>query len=306
MVVACSQQTHTPTAPTPLSNFSVTPGLEEPPTGGPSPGPPGPPFNPTGQTAVVLAVGDIGECNSQAVPLTARLVERNDGQVLLSGDLAYMHGSMSDFQRCFEPWWGQFRHRWRPVPGNHEYETPGAAGYFQFFGAATGQGGRSYYSFRAGDWLVLMINSNIPTARATPQYEFVRAELIANRNPCAVAVWHHPVFSSGPNGPNPSMRDMWALLYEHNADVIVAGHDHFYERFSKQDTEGRADPRGMRQFIAGTGGARLYDFQRTAANSEARVKTHGVLRLTLNPTNYAWSFLDTNGAVADAGLDACH
>lgn len=307
MVVACSQQTHTPTAPTPVSNLSITPGPEEPPSGGPAPGPPsGPPFNPTGQTAIVLAVGDIGECNSAAVPLTARLVERNDGEVLLPGDLAYMHGSISDFQRCFEPWWGQFRHRWRPVPGNHEYETPGAAGYFQFFGPATGQGGRSYYSFRAGDWLVLMLNSNIPTARGTPQYEFVRGELIANRNPCTVAVWHHPLFTSGPNGPNPFMREMWALLYEHNADMIVAGHDHLYERFGKQDTEGRADPRGIRQFIAGTGGARLYDFQRTAANSEARVKAHGVLRLTLNPTSYAWSFLDTNGAVADAGADGCH
>ena len=294
--MACNQP-YTPTAPSAVTNLAATtPGPDD---------PSGPPFTPTGQTAVVLAVGDIGECNSVGVPLTARLVERSEGQVLLPGDLAYMHGSMSDFQRCFEPWWGQFRHRWRPAPGNHEYETPGAAGYFQFFGAAAGQGGRSYYSFRAGDWLVLMLNSNIPTGRGTPQYEFVRTELVSNRNPCALAVWHHPVFTSGPNGPSPFMRDLWALLYENNADVIVNGHDHLYERFGRQDVEGRADPRGMRQFIAGTGGARLYDFQRSAANSESRVKAFGVLHLTLNPTNYAWSFVDTNGGVADSGADGC-
>ena len=296
MALACSQPPRTPTAPTGVGNLGVGEVPPETP----------PPFNPTGQSVVVLGVGDIGECNSPAVPLTARLIERTDGQVLLPGDLAYMHGSMSDFQRCFEPWWGQFRHRWRPAPGNHEYETPGAAGYFQFFGAAAGPGGRSYYSFRAGDWLVLMLNSNIPAGRGSPQFDFVRMELLANRNPCVMAAWHHPVFTSGPNGPNLFMRDLWALLYENNADLVLNGHDHLYERFGKQDVDGRSDQRGLRQFIAGTGGARLYDFQRTAANSEARVKAHGVLRLTLNPTTYGWSFIDTAGAPVDSGADVCH
>ncbi len=256
--------------------------------------------------AIVAAVGDIGECGSAAVPLTARLVEQISGPLLLAGDLAYMHGSPSDFQRCFEPAWGQFRHRWRPSPGNHEYETPGAAGYFQYFGSAAGQGARSYYSFRAGDWLVLMLNSNIPAGIGSPQFDFVRSELQANGNPCTMAVWHHPLFTSGPNGPNIFMRDMWALLYERGADVIVAGHDHLYERFGKQDVDGRSDARGLRQFIAGTGGARLYNFQRTAANSQSRVNAHGVLRLNLHTSTYDWAFIDTNGAIADTGADGCH
>jgi hypothetical protein len=135
----------------------------------------------------VIAVGDIGWCGSTAIPLTARLIERNEGQLLLSGDLAYMHGSLTDFQRCFEPFYGQFRNRWRPVPGNHEYDTPNAAGYFQFFGSAAGPGGRGYYSFRTGDWLVLMLDSNLPTNTGSMQFEFVRAELQSNSNPCAMA-----------------------------------------------------------------------------------------------------------------------
>ena len=305
IAAACSQSPRTPTAPTPPSDASVsTP--SPPPSDNPPGPPPVPPFNPTGHTAVVVTVGDIGECGSAAVALTARLVERIDGALLLSGDLAYMHGSPTDFQRCFEPDWGQFRHRWRPAPGNHEYETPGAAGYFQYFGAAAGQGGRSYYSFRAGDWLVLMLNSNIPAGLGSPQFDFVRSELTANRNPCTMAVWHHPLFTSGPNGPNIFMRDMWGLLYAQGADVVLAGHDHLYERFGKQDVDGRSDARGLRQFITGTGGARLYDFQRTSANSQSRVKAHGVLRLTLQTQSYDWAFLDTNGAIADAGADGCH
>ena len=153
--------------------------------------PPPPPL--TGQTVVVAAVGDIGLCGSPAVEQTAQLVEAIDGQVLLAGDLAYPQGSMTDFLRCFDPSWGAFRRRWRPSPGNHEYETAGASSYFQYFGMAAGTGGRSFYSFRAGDWLVLMLDSNIPTGVGSSQYEFVRSELTSSPAPCALAVWHHPL-----------------------------------------------------------------------------------------------------------------
>jgi 3',5'-cyclic AMP phosphodiesterase CpdA len=253
-----------------------------------------------------VAVGDIGWCGSTGVEQAARVADGIDGQIVLAGDLAYMQGSMQDYLKCFDPAWGHFRRRWRPVPGNHEYETPGAAGYFQYFGEAAGPQGRSFYSFRAGDWLVLMLDSNVPVRQGSAQYEFVRTELEASRATCTAAVWHHPLFSSGPNGPNAFMRDIWSLMYRLNADVVIAGHDHLYERFGKQDVDGRSDVRGLRQFIVGTGGARLYDFHRVEANSQARIKLHGVLRLTLQPTSYQWAFIDATGVVADAGTDGCH
>jgi hypothetical protein len=255
---------------------------------------------------VVAAVGDIGLCGSEGVAKTAQIVRGIDGQVLLAGDIGYPQGTMANYLQCFEPEWGEFRRRWRPAPGNHEYETSGAAGYFQYFGLATGTGARSYYGFRAGDWLVLMLDSNIPAGIGSPQYDFVRSELLANTSPCTMAVWHHPLFSSGPNGPNAFMREMWSLLYERDADVIVTGHDHLYERFGKQDPDGRSDIRGLRQFIVGTGGAQLYDFMRITPNSQVRIKSHGVLRLTLSPNSYEWAFIDTTGAIADSGVDGCH
>jgi acid phosphatase type 7 len=304
LAVACSGSPHSPTTPTPLSETTAVASPTSAPTTPPAtaaPEPPPPAFAPTGQTAIVAAVGDIGECGSVGVQRTARLIERIDGQLLLAGDLAYMEGSMQDFLRCFDPHYGQFRRRWRPAAGNHEYGTPGAAGYFQYFGES-----RSYYAFRTGDWHVLMLNSNEPTSIGSPQFEFVRNELVTTRALCTMAVWHHPLFTSGPNGPNVFMRDMWGLLYQHNADVVVAGHDHLYERFGKQDVDGRSDARGLRQFIAGTGGARLYDFMRVSANSQARVKAHGVLRLTLNPSSYEWAFLDAAGGTGDSGSDSCH
>jgi len=283
IVAACSDAPRAPTSPSPHA--------------GPLPD------IPIARTATLIAVGDIGECGSPGIARTARLAESIDGEILLAGDLAYSQGSMQDFIRCFEPFYGSLRRRWRPAPGNHEYDTAGAAGYFQYFGAAAGRG---YYAFGAGEWLVLMLNSNIPVGIGSPQYEFVRSQLLAHRNPCAMAVWHHPLFSSGPNGPNRFMRAIWELLYENDADVVVAAHDHLYERFGKQDVEGRSDFRGLRQFIVGTGGAQLYDFQRLTPNSQARVKAFGVLRLTLHLGNYEWEFIDANGGVADAGSDGCH
>lgn len=305
LALACSEGPRTPTTPSPRGDGTPPPVAGNPP---PDPAPGGPPPS-SGQTAVLVAVGDIGMCGPggplPAVAETARLAESIDGQLILAGDLAYMHGSPQDFIRCFDPAWSQFRRRWRPVPGNHEYETRDAAGYFQYFGAAAGTGGRSYYSFRAGDWLVLMLNSNIDVSMASAQYQFVRSELETHPTRCAMAVWHHPLFSSGPNGPNVFMRDLWGLLHRSGADVVVAGHDHLYERFGKQDVDARSDAGGIRQFIVGTGGANLYNFMRSEPNSQARVQSHGVLRLTLHSASYEWTFLQTNGGIGDAGTDTC-
>jgi 3',5'-cyclic AMP phosphodiesterase CpdA len=254
-----------------------------------------------------VAVADIGMCaEAPALERTAALVDRFPGALLLAGDLAYMHGSIADYRNCFDPSWGRFRSRWRPVPGNHEYETANAEGYRQYFGPAATPGGRTFYWFREGNWLVLMLDSSLPARPGTEQYEFARSTLAAGSPPCTMAVWHHPLFSSGPNGPNYFMRDIWGLLYDSHADLVISGHDHLYERFGKQDVDGRSDARGLRQFIVGTGGARLYDFQRQEPHSQSRHRAAGVLRLTLMASSYEWAFVDTTGAVLDAGTDACH
>ncbi len=259
-----------------------------------------------GQTAVVIGVGDIGQCGRAEVAQVARLVATLEGSLLLAGDIAYFQGTAANFRDCFNPSWGQFRSRWFAVPGNHEYESPGAAPYFTYFGDAAGPAGVGYYSTMIGDWLVLMLNSNMPATAGSPQFEFARAELQAQRTPCTMAVWHHPRFTSGPGGPNFFMHDMWALLESSRAEVILNGHDHLYERFARQMPDGRPDPAlGIRQFTVGTGGAELYNFVRASANSEERIMRYGVMRLTLRPAQVEWEFLTLDGSVADSGLDTC-
>jgi acid phosphatase type 7 len=261
---------------------------------------------PTGATVTMLAVGDIGMCGSPGVAQTARLVAGLEGDLLLAGDIAYFQGTAANFRDCFNPSWGQFRSRWHPVPGNHEHESPGAAPYFAYFQEAAGPPGRGYYSFMAADWLILMLDSNIAATRGSPQWEFARAALEGQRTPCTMAVWHHPRFSSGPNGSHTFMTDMWELLETHRAEIIFSGHDHLYERFARMRSDGTADPvAGIRQFTAGTGGAELYNFVRARQNSEERITKFGVVRFTLRPAQVDWEFLGIDGSVSDPGLDTC-
>lgn len=260
----------------------------------------------TGQPVVMLGVGDIAMCDRPAVAQTARLVAGLEGQLLLAGDIAYPHGTAANFRDCFDPEWGRFRSRWHAAPGNHEYESPGASPYFDYFGDAAGADRTGYYAFMAGDWLILMLNSNIPAGPGSAQWEFARQQLRAQRTPCTMAVWHHPLFTSGQNGPNAFMRDMWSLLEASRAEVVLNGHDHIYERFARQLADDTADPvTGIRQITAGTGGADIYSFARVAANSESRLRQHGVVRFILRPALVEWAFLGIDGSVGDSGLDTC-
>jgi calcineurin-like phosphoesterase family protein len=258
--------------------------------------------------AVLVGAGDVAMCGLPEVEATAALLERIPGTVFAAGDLAYPSGSARDFAACYEPTWGRVKHRTRPAPGNHDYETQQAAPYYAYFGESAGPNGQGYYSYREGAWLILSLNSNIPASEGSPQAEWVRATLASNPASCTLAYWHHPVFSSGPNGDNAQMRDMWRILQHAGADVVISAHDHLYERFAPQDAGGRADPQhGIRQFIVGTGGSHLYAQKTLRANSEVISSTHGVLKLTLKADGYDWQFVSIPGKpFTDFGTGQCH
>jgi hypothetical protein len=259
-------------------------------------------------TAVLVAAGDIALCGSQGAYATAKLLDGIPGTVTAVGDLAYMSGTEQEFRECYGPTWGRQKTRTRPVPGNHEYTTDQGAPYYAYFGDAAGAPGAGYYSYRAGNWLVLALNSNIPLRAGTQQYEWARAELRNETGKCVAVYVHHPRFSSGPHGACGEVRDVWVLLNEYGVEFMVSGHDHMYERFSPQDASGRLDlDRGVRQFVVGTGGHEPYAFEHILPNSEARYAGWGVLKLTLGPDSYTWDFVPvTGGAFADSGTTACH
>jgi len=261
---------------------------------------------------VVAGAGDISPNTNGTQFQTANLIQAiNPLTVLTFGDNQYPSGALATFNTYYDPSWGKFKSKTRPSPGNHDYNTSGAVGYYDYFngtGNATGLAGdrsKGYYSFNVGSWHFISLNSEI---MSSTQNAWLLSDLQANQNAnCTVAYWHHPRFSSGANhGSSTRTAPFWDMLYQYKADIILVGHDHLYERFAPQNPSGASDPaRGIRQFTVGTGGARIYSFGSPIANSQVRISTHGVIMLTLHAGSYDWQFINTNSQVLDSGSGNC-
>jgi hypothetical protein len=207
---------------------------------------------------------------------------------------------------------GPFKNRTVPLLGNHEYNTPGASGFFDYFGASAPPSPGGYSSFRVGGWLVLQLNSNCgegPGCRpGEAMYEWVRAQLDAAPTTCLAAAWHHAPFSSQADYYRPSSMDpVLSLLSANGLDLLLSGHAHSYERFAPMDATGQPSSGGFRAFVVGTGGALLTAHGAPLAASEARNDTvHGLLELQLQTGGYSWDFLPVEGSsFSDSGSGSC-
>jgi hypothetical protein len=263
--------------------------------------------------ATLVAAGDIAGCGHVGDTLTAALVGATGGTVATLGDSVYNNGSAAQFTNCYGPTWGRFKWRTRPAAGNHEYRTPGANGYFNYFGDRAGPRGKGWYSYNIGTWHVVVLNSNcskVACGKGSEQERWLRADLAAHPQQCTLAYWHHPRFSSDNRHGNwAAVGPFWDALYEHGAELVLSGHAHTYERFAPQTPWAKADPAtGIRQFVVGTGGAGRYGFRGVKANSQVRnASTFGVLNLDLRPGGYDWRFVSQAGKTfGDSGSASCH
>lgn len=274
---------------------------------------------PPEQTFVLVGAGDIASCkNPEGARATAKLIEQIPGTVFAAGDLAYENGSAKEFKNCYEPAWGRFKDRTRPALGNHEYVEPTAHAYFEYWGAQAGPVGKGYYSYELGGWHIVALNTNCDAkdlggcGKGSPQDAWLKEDLAQHPNACIVAYGHHALFSSGvfkKHAVHPELKQLWQDLYSARADLVLAGHEHSYERFAAQDPDGNADrEHGIREIVVGTGG-RSHDLLGFATpNSEARDwQTFGVLKLTLAPGKFTWEFVPEQGKTfRDSGSGVCH
>jgi hypothetical protein len=250
-------------------------------------------------TATLYAVGDIASCASQGDEQTASLLRSTHGPIAALGDIAYPDGTRSDFKRCFDPSWGRLAPRLHPALGNHEYRTGSAAAAIARFDLPR----NGWYSYEVGTWHVVVLNSNCVyvggCGRRSPQWRWLHADLAANPARCTLAYWHHARFSSGLHMQATNIVPLWNLLAHARAEIVLAGHDHDYERF--------APVSGIRSFVVGTGGASHYPVlvprHGSVVHDDA---TFGVLRLRLAPGSYEWKFLPVaGGTFTDAGRGIC-
>ncbi len=271
------------------------------------------------QSYILVGAGDIASCkNPEGAQATAKLIEQIPGTVFAAGDLAYEDGSAADFKNCYDTTWGKFKDRTKPALGNHEYHDPTASAYFQYWGTQAGPAGKGFYSFDLGAWHIVALNTNCAArdlggcGAGSPQETWLKEDLAAHPNTCILAYGHHALYSSGlfkKHAIHPELKQLWQDLYAAHADLVLAGHEHSYERFAPQDPHGHLDAaHGIREIVVGTGGRNHDPLGFAIANSEVRnTDTFGVLKLTLAPEKYTWEFIPQEGKdFRDSGSGACH
>ena len=265
--------------------------------------------------SVVMVAGDIAcSPNEPTTPKACHhqqtsdlLIEHKPDKVLTTGDNQYETGRLSDFRASYDKTWGRVFDITKPTPGNHEYKREGAQGYFNYFGARARPGRNGYYSFDVEGWHLIALNSNISTRKSSRQVEWLRRDLTSNPDDCTLAYWHHPLYSSGEHGNSLKVRPFWKALKAADAELIVNGHDHDYERFAPQNAYGKRRSGGIREFVVGNGGRSLRPFANIKPHSRVRdATTFGVLKLTLRPGEYEWEFVpETGGTFTDTGQADC-
>lgn len=260
----------------------------------------------------VIAVGDMASCDgNNLADQVGNLLDVRPGKILALGDLAYPNGSDEDFANCFDPKLGRHKDRMIPVPGNHEYYTPGAAGYVRYFGLAAGPADKLYYEEWIDGWQVLALNSNCSEVGGcgvgSPQYQWLQGVLTtAPSNVCRVAMMHHPRWTSYTNYADQAyLGPLHQLLYDAGTDLVLAGHAHHYERFNPQNASGQAAADGFQLMIVGTGGVPLRQTGNAVSNSAARIQSHGIAEFDLQANSFRWTFRNLDGVQLDGGSRDC-
>lgn len=285
--------------------------------------------------SVLLAAGDIARCQQHegfdktvrnleytfgdaiAEPIkdagalqTAKLVDDYPGvPVLALGDLAYPDGAPADFALCYDTYWGHFKDRTYPTPGNHEYHSLNAYAYYDYWGDRAGPERRGYYAQHMNDWLVLSLNSEVSADEGSAQASWIEDQLTNSEASCVLAFFHKPAFSTKKRDDSQDARRLFDLLYRNGATLVLNGHNHFYERTRPLDGQGQVDPEnGIVTFVVGTGGTPPDDSREPAAFSERLIgDTYGMLKLTLFKDEYDWQFLSAQtGEALDSGKGACN
>ena len=265
---------------------------------------------------VVAAAGDIACAPGSAVTAsTCRhravsdkiLADTAVGTVLILGDGQYPDGTLAQFKGSYDPTWGRLKSKTRPVPGNHEYNTPGATGYYDYFGARAGDRSKGYYSFDVGGWHVVALNSERDTTATGAQVAWLKADLKAHPNKCTLAFYHKPRWSAGEHGDSTVVAPFVQALYEANADIILNGHDHNYERLHPLNPSGvRDNVRGITQIVSGLGGKNTRTVTPRATTAASNASSFGYSRLVLRNGYADVSYRSAVGTYTDDTKVTCH
>jgi hypothetical protein len=257
------------------------------------------------------------------------IIQANPEAFLMLGDAQYAQwgpGTTGTYATEFAP----LASRTWAIQGNHDFDSGGGAlstgltagGFFGYFGARAGPVAYQSYSFDIGTWHLVVLNSNctVLVVNCPAQTAWLQNDLAQTRQPCIAAAWHHPRWVSpggsevaaGTYADNPASAPWMAALYAKGADVVMSGHSHHYERsFPVDPNKVRDDAKGLRIFVAGSGGKEFRPASPLAGNptdpASINNATFGFLKLTLKARSFDHAFVRESGpSFSDSGTVACH
>lgn len=290
--------------------------------------------NPDG-SRTILAVGDIVRCPKPdnftqelttlmswfglnelldhtqvpAVTTVALAEQWPQAPILALGDTVYRRGTPHEFADCFDPIWGSLSPRTLPAPGNHEYLTPGAYAYYDYWGPQAGPGRRGYYAVNSDGWLILSLNSEIDAGPNSNQGRWLQETLAAATEQCILGFYHRPAFSLRSRSGGKGQLQLFEQLNAAGASVVLNGHNHFYERTYPMDARGEVDEEaGTVSIVVGTGDrGSSRELPSADFTANAVFGKQGILSLTLEDRAYSWAFHDSETRVVlDQGSRECN
>ena len=263
------------------------------------------PTQATGSSQTVVAVGDIA-WNNPALSLANEGYNRTGALAnnlqpdfsIFMGDLAYPKGSNSDFALLNNSNWAPLLPDAIAVPGNHEWRTASAAGYYKWvrdFQAPYKAKGKYWWSVRKGTWTVIGLDSEkMSGALGTEQLSFLRSSLKQNNGRPTIVVWHKPRYTSGEHGNFTGSDKFWDVaVADRDVKLFLWGHDHNYERRIRTVSN-----RKFATFVVGNGGAELRNCNKPSSPPQlicGEQDNYGVLELTLDTSSFSWRYRKADG-----------
>ena len=288
----------TPLAPVASPTFTpVTPATAAIPTETPTPAP-----SPTPDMVRFAVIGDYGSGDHNAADVAALVKSWQPDLILTVGDNNYPTGAYETIDQNVGQFYHEFIYPYRgvygagasenrffPTIGNHDMDTDRARPMLDYFELP---GNERYYNFTWGpvEFFALDSDSREPdgVGMSSVQAQWFQAQIAGSTQPWQVVFFHHPPYSSGMHGSVDWMRWPFAAW---GADVILAGHDHTYERLIVD---------GIPLLINGLGGGAVYYFESPLPGSQVRfAQDYGAILGIASATSLSFQFITRTGFVVD-------
>ncbi|MBI3185914.1 MAG: metallophosphoesterase family protein [Myxococcales bacterium] len=263
------------------------------------------------------AMGDMGMGNADQIAVANGTLRVRPELVLTVGDNAYSSGTESEWHsRFFAPMAGLLSQvPIFPSAGNHDYQTAQAQPYIDNLYLPSNNRHRSerYYSFDWGHVHFAAIDSSCAIGAGpqavcglAEQKTWLQQDLAQSQAFWKVVYFHHAPYTSGSHGSQLAIRRELGPLFEaHGVDLVLAGHDHDYER-SYPLRAGSVVPAGsggaVVYLVVGNGGASLRPFSSSQPSWSAfrNDTAKGFLDVSVNEGVLLGRMLRPDGSAVDS------